>query len=102
MPGRILITRDGVPVAEVEWTGTRASGTAAIRKVNEDDAETIKNLRRAIADRRDLARVRFTTARGSVPGWRGFDGYLAGLLVVLPALGLDAGPVAWPDQNETV
>ena len=98
--GRIELRRGDEPSVEVEWTGTRATGEATLRRLDDEDDDTIRDLRRAIADRRDLARVRFTTPRGSVPGWRGFDGYLAALTVTVPALGLDVWAVEWPDQAE--
>lgn len=102
MPGRIEIHRRGVPVAIATWTGTRAAGEAQIRAAGDGQEEAVRQLNRAIADRRDLRRVRFVTDRASVTGWRGFDGFLAGLTVVLPVLGMDVGAIDWPDQPETV
>lgn len=95
---RASIVKGDVQVAELVWVGGRYTGKGRIRAVKgfEEDAQLIRG---TITDRAQLRMVRFTTPRGDTPGWRGFDGWINGLALVLPSIGYDFGEVEWPPET---
>jgi hypothetical protein len=87
--------RDGI-VATVEFSRNGVSIVSQNQKYSE-----ATNIRMAVENFADLSRMDIITDSGIVKYWEGFYGWLAGLLLVLPSIGLeiDNAHIVWPETE---
>jgi len=98
MSAGIDLVRGGALIVRVDWSGPAVGGVPRVRAVGRDNLGAAATVRAAIADRQDLARVRFLTAAGrEVTGWRGFDGWVQALALTVAPLGLGLGAIERPE-----
>jgi len=98
-----IMDKDGNRVARLEWTGGLFRGKGVIRSDRAHVKEG-KKIREIIAQRKDLEKVQFSarSAKGTIPGWHGFEGTIQALNIALPPFGyfVDWEGVDWPVGSE--
>lgn len=86
---------DGVVVAHGLWDGELYVGSARIAAVTGHE-RTADQLQSMILERDDLKELRFRSEGDAftVTGWRGYEGFVGALRLVVPAMALHVGHIA--------
>jgi hypothetical protein len=84
----------GIIVCRVSWDGDLYNGSAAVSPITGHE-EIARNLADMILTRQDLRELKFRSEgdESTVNGWRGYEGVVASLRIVSPALGLQIGHI---------
>jgi len=85
---KIPLKQDGELVAEVKFSGVGPiTAQGNVQKVG-DNADTAKRIRDLVTVSRGMSLADTTSPQGPVKYWTGFWGWLGGLSVVLPSIGV--------------
>lgn len=85
---RIPLKHGSQVVAEVKFTGrTPVSAKGQVRAVD-GNTDVAKRIRDLVGVSKGMARADVTTPTGPVKYWTGFWGWLGGLSVVVPSIGV--------------
>lgn len=89
-----VANEDGVEVARVVWDGELYQGSARVDAIVGHE-KVAANLRAMILERDDLKELRFRSEGTEywIRGWRGYEGVVGALRILLPSLGLRIGHI---------
>lgn len=85
---RIPLVKNGKTVAEVKFTGTGAITVQGSVKAVDGNTEDAARLRDLVSLSKGMAQSDVSSPLGPVRYWTGFWGWLSGLSVVTPSLGI--------------
>ncbi len=83
-----------IVVCRVVWDGTLYDGVATVAPIT-GHSNTARNVANMILSRQDLKAYKFRSEgeKPTVNGWQGYEGTVAALRIILPALGLQIGHI---------